>query len=89
MRVRSAPGAQVKMMSTKTKYVSIRIVVDGDDERLCGQNACPMFRLRTDVSPYECHLFDDTELKPVESPVVIGRRYPMRRCDGCLTAKEL
>lgn len=70
-------------MSTMTKYVSLRIVVDATDERLCGREACPRF-VALDLDTLgrrvcSCGAFRSQLNGPP----------PIRRCDGCLEAKTL
>lgn len=69
-------------MGTKTKFVSVRIVVDAEDETLCGLGMCPHYR-KDDVAgrtARNCRLFF-RGLNPL-GPTA-------KRCDECLGAKEL
>jgi hypothetical protein len=70
-------------MGTKTKYLSLKIVVDGENEALCGQQACPRFAAldlnATGKRVCSCGAFQ----------AQLNWPPPVKRCDGCLGAKEI
>ena len=74
-------------MRPLTKYIRHRIVVDADNERLCGQRACPSYRAPDGMFCGWCGAFD-TALENYVGGRVDGYQ-PVERCDECLRAKEL
>ena len=78
---------------TKHKYISYRIVVDAEDERLSGLESCPSFSALNVGHPMPAK-----DGKPPYQPracscgafrVQLNWPPPVKRCDECLRAKEL
>ncbi len=65
-------------MSTKYIYISYRIVVDAEDQKLCGREECPSYRRGPPGARPTCGAFR-SQLNG----------DPAKRCDECLASKEL
>lgn len=86
-------GSEGVMPGTKTKYVSLKIVVNADDEKLCGVEACPRFAALdlngAHVKGLDGRWYGRRACSCGAFRLQLNWPPPVRRCDGCLEAKEL